>query len=196
MSEDTFRWVVTGGVAIATLCILVQAVVMMVLLRVAKALQAKAEPVIDKAMPILAKVDELTVQAKPVIAKVMTLVTQAEPMLVTAKAMLADAQPKAAQMTKDAADIVAMVKQQVHSISGFMTDVVGRAKSKVERVDDAIDDTVAHVQQAGESAKRAVLWPVRGAEGMLAGLKAGFSAFAQGRRPTVDHVTQDEEMFI
>jgi len=196
MSEDTFHWVVTGGVAIATLCILVQAVVMIVLLRVAKALQAKAEPVIDRAMPIISKVDELAAQAKPIVAKVSVLLTQAEPMLITANAMLADAQPKVSKVSTDVADIVATVKEQVHEISDFLTDLVGRAKSKVERVDDAIDDTVANVHQAGESAKRAVLWPLRGAEGVLAGFKAGVSAFAHGRRPTVDHVTQDEEMFI
>ena len=196
MSEDTFRWVVTGGVAIATLCILVQAVVMIVLFRVAKALQAKAEPVLDRAMPILGKVDELATQAKPIVAKVSALVTQAEPMLGTAKTMFAEAQPKISKAMADIVDIVAMVKEQVHQISDFLTDLVGRARSKVERVDDAIDDTVANVHQAGESAKRAVLWPLRGAEGVLAGFKAGLSAFAHGRRPTVDHVTQDEEMFI
>jgi hypothetical protein len=32
--------------------------------------------------------------------------------------------------------------------------------------------------------------------GVLAGLKAGVAAYAQGRRPDVTRVTQDEEMFI
>ncbi len=189
MSEETFRWVVTIGVAIATLCILVQAVVMLVLFRVVKAVQAKAEPLIGK-------VEDLTVQAKPIMAKVSALVTQAEPILISAKAMFADAQPKVSRISTDITEVVATVKKQVHEISDLLSDFVGRAKSKVERVDVAIDDTVSHVQQAGESAKRAVLWPVREAEGVMAALKAGISAFATGSRPTVDHVTQDEEMFI
>jgi uncharacterized protein YoxC len=189
MSEETFRWVVTGGVAIATLCILVQAVVMLVLFRVVKAVQVKAEPLIEKA-------EELAAQAKPIMAKVSALATQAEPILVSAKAMLADAQPKAVKISADVVDIVAMVKQQVHEISDFLSDFVGRAKAKVERMDDAIDDTVNHVHHAGENARRAVLWPFREADGVMAGLKAALAAFASGRRPTVDHVTQDEEMFI
>jgi hypothetical protein len=37
---------------------------------------------------------------------------------------------------------------------------------------------------------------VREAGAVLAGVKAAVTSFANGRRPTVDHITQDEEMFI
>jgi hypothetical protein len=38
--------------------------------------------------------------------------------------------------------------------------------------------------------------PVREASAVLAGVRAAVSTLANGRRPTVDHITQDEEMFI
>jgi hypothetical protein len=55
---------------------------------------------------------------------------------------------------------------------------------------------VHNVQTAGENLKQAVMKPVREANGVLAGIRAGLSAYVQGRRPSVDHATQDEEMFI
>ena len=44
--------------------------------------------------------------------------------------------------------------------------------------------------------KEAVKRPVREAGGVIAGIKAAVSTYAHGGRPSVDHVTQDEEMFI
>ena len=48
----------------------------------------------------------------------------------------------------------------------------------------------------GDNVKEAVLKPVREASGVLAGIKAAVTTLANGRRPTLDHITQDEEMFI
>lgn len=196
MSEETFRWIVTGGVAIATLCILVQAIVMFVLLRVVMGLKTKAEPLIELAKPIIPKVEGIVDQVKPIVAKVDDLVGKAQPIVVHGGEILADAKPKISRIASDAVDIVNTGKQQVQDVSVFMKDFLGRAKSKVEKVDEAVDDTVEQVQHAGKAVKQTVLRPVRGVEGLVAGIRAGVATYAAGRRPTVDNVTQDEEMFI
>ena len=51
MPEDTFRWVITGGVAISTLCILIMAVAATALYKVVSKVQAR--------------VDELTTRVEP-----------------------------------------------------------------------------------------------------------------------------------
>jgi hypothetical protein len=39
--------------------------------------------------------------------------------------------------------------------------------------------------------------PIKEASGLIAGVKAAVSSYtSNGRRPTMDHITQDEEMFI
>src|SRR5947199_234891 len=53
MQEDTFRWVITGAVAIATLCILLMAVVSFVLYRVIAQVKTKVDGVIARAEPIM-----------------------------------------------------------------------------------------------------------------------------------------------
>ena len=116
--------------------------------------------------------------------------------MVHAGSILEDLRPKIALISSDVVDIAHVGKHQVEDASVFMTDVLGRAKAKVERVDASVDQTVEQVQLASEAVKRSMLRPVRGVEGLVAGIKAGVSTYASGRRPTVDHVTQDEEMFI
>jgi hypothetical protein len=63
-------------------------------------------------------------------------------------------------------------------------------------VDAAVDETVENVQHAGENVRAAVLKPVREVSAVMAGVKAAVSAYGQGRRPSIDHIPQDEEMFI
>jgi hypothetical protein len=67
---------------------------------------------------------------------------------------------------------------------------------QVARVDAAVDDTVDQVHHAGENVKSAVLKPVREAEGVFAGIKAAVTTYGQARRPSIEQITQDEEMFI
>jgi hypothetical protein len=53
------------------------------------------------------------------------------------------------------------------------------------------------VQEVTETVKIAVLKPVREAGAVLAGVKAAVASYASnGRRTPIDHIAQDEEMFI
>ena len=53
-----------------------------------------------------------------------------------------------------------------------------------------------HVEQAGESVKKAVMRPVREVNGLAAGLSAAVATLVKGRKSSVASATQDEEMFI
>ncbi len=68
--------------------------------------------------------------------------------------------------------------------------------AQVARIDGAVDQTVDQVQQAGDAVKHAILKPVKQMDGLVHGIRAAISVVAQGRRESVDHATQDEEMFI
>jgi len=89
-----------------------------------------------------------------------------------------------------------VAKDQAHRFAEVGRDIADRTKAQVARVDAAVDETVENVQHAGENVKAAVLKPMREAGAVAAGLKAAFATYTQGKRPTVDHTTQDEEMFI
>ncbi len=99
-------------------------------------------------------------------------------------------------MTTEAAEVVKSLHVQVDRMSEVVKDVSDRARAQVARIDGAVDITVDQVQQASETVKQAILAPVRQVDGIMHGIRAAISVVAQGRRESVDHATQDEEMFI
>jgi len=175
MSEETFRWVVTGAVAIATLCIVVMAVVALVMYKVIAKVQAKVD----------------------------SIITAAEPIIATVKRISDDAAPKIAHITERGREIVAnakdmsdVAKEQAHRWGDVGKDLADRTQAQVARADAAVDETIDQVHHAGHQVKAAVLKPVREAGGVLAGIRAAVSTYGNSRRPSIDHITQDEEMFI
>jgi methyl-accepting chemotaxis protein len=174
MPEETFRWVITGAVAIATLCILAMAVVTVLLYRIVTKVQLRVDGMAEIVVPIIQTVRQLTYENSPKISSIAT---------------------RAVEITANAKDISDVARDQAHRFAEVGRDFADRAKAQIARVDAVMDDTVDQVHHAGDNVKEAMLKPVREANAVLAGVKAAFAALG-GHRPSVDHVTQDEEMFI
>jgi hypothetical protein len=176
MPDDTFRWVVTGAVAISTLCILILAIAGIAMYRIISRLEGRVTGVVNRVEPLIDTVRKIAsdnVQHVNIVAA------------------------RAAEIAANAKEISDVAKDQAHRFAELGRDFADRAKAQVARVDAAVDQTVDHVQMAGEHVKSAVMKPVREAGGVLAGLKAAVSTYAAGARgPALDHLTQDEEMFI
>ncbi len=168
MSDDIFRLVIAGGVVLAGLCFLAQTITMMVLLKTVNRLKDKIEPLAEKTGPILELV----------------------------RSGANELMPRLMLISADAVEISRNAREQVNRVGELLTDFSIRAKAQVARIDGAVEQTVGNVQHAGESVKDAVLKPVREVNGVLAGIKTAISVYSHGRRQSVDHATQDEEMFI
>jgi len=175
MPEETFRWIIAGGVAIATLAIVVMTVMMFVLFRVIGKLEGHVERTVDRAEPVVDSIRFMIRESGPKISDIMT----------------------AAQETAvNTRDISVVAKDQAHRFAEVGRDITDRAKVQVARVDAAVDETVDQFQHLGANVTAAVRKPVIEVNGVIAGIKAGVSTYAQGRRPNVSRATQDEEMFI
>jgi ABC-type transporter Mla subunit MlaD len=168
MSEDVFRWVITFGVFLAVIAFVMQAVVMFAMYRVTKATQ-------DKLMPI---------------AEALT------PMIGTVRRFIDENSPKFSQMTSDAAEVVNTLHEHIDRLGEVVKEMSDRARAQVARIDGAVDQTVEQVQQASDAVKTAILKPVKQVDGIMHGIRAALSVVAHSRRESVDHATQDEEMFI
>jgi len=168
MSDDTFRLVVAGGVVLSAVCFLALFVTMLFLLRTVNRLKEKVEPLTERAIPILE----------------------------TVRTGMVELMPRIMEISVDAIEISKSAREQVNRLGELLTDFSDRAKAQVARIDGAVEQTVGNVQHAGESVKDAVLKPVREVNGVLAGIKTALSVYSHGRRQSVDHATQDEEMFI
>jgi len=175
MPEDTFRWVVTGAVAISTLCIFIMAVTAIVMYKMMSKLQARTEGVMTKVEPLIDTVSRLAQENAPKFSGIAT---------------------RAREIADNAKDISDVARDQAHRFGEVGRDIADRTKAQVARVDAAVDDTVDQVHHVGSHMREAVLKPVREASGVMAGVKAAVSTYAQARRPGINRIPQDEEMFI
>ena len=169
MPDDVFRWVIAGAVILACLAFVVQSIIFVLLYRVARNTQTKVMPLVDRAEPILA----------------------------TTRQILEENKPRIAEVSVEAVEIAKVARAQVDRIGELLADSAERAKARLAQIDRTVDETVEQVEQVGDAVKTAVMKPVKEVNGLMAGMKAAISTLASGnRRPSVDHVTQDEEMFI
>ncbi len=168
MPDDVFRWAIVLGILLSLAAFVVQTVTVMAMFRVTKAMQEKLLPIIDATGPLIK----------------------------TVRIFADENFPKVSQITTETAEIVKALHEQVDRLSEVVKDVSDRARAQVARIDGAVDLTVDQVQNASASVKDAVLRPVRQVDGIMQGIRAAVAVIAQGRRESVDHATQDEEMFI
>jgi hypothetical protein len=92
--------------------------------------------------------------------------------------------------------ILDVTKQQVSKIDELLNDATMRAKVQIERAEMVLDDTMGRAQETVSILQRTVLRPVREIHGVLAGVRTSLAHLGRGNRPSVDHATSDEEMFI
>jgi methyl-accepting chemotaxis protein len=175
MQEETFRWVIAGGVAIATLCIFVMAAISIALYQMVSKVRARVDGVATKVEPLILTVRQLAQDNAP---KISGIATRAE------------------EIADNAKDISDVARDQAHRFAEVGRDLADRTQAQVARVDAVVDHTVLQARAAGTNLRKAVLRPVREASGVVAGIKAAVSFLAAAQRPAIDHIPQDEEMFI
>jgi ABC-type transporter Mla subunit MlaD len=211
MSDDAFRIVITVAVILACIAFLVQSFVIMALFGIVRKMQQKMAPVIEKgeamaaiAIPLMAKVKPLvdhtvTVleKAAPVVEKTGPAVEKVTAILASTHQIIEENRPRIAQITTDGAAIIKSGREQAQNLGDLLQDTSSRARVRIEQIDRSVDNTVEQVEQIGENVKRAAMRPVREMNAVAAAISATVSTLVRGsRRSSVDHATQDEEMFI
>src|SRR5215469_8225882 len=108
MSDDVFRIVITVAVILACLAFLVQAGVAIALYRVARKMQEKISPLVekgeqvaDKAGPVIERIGPLLDQARPVVQKAGPAVDRVTEILATSGKILEDTRPRIAEIAAD-----------------------------------------------------------------------------------------------
>jgi ABC-type transporter Mla subunit MlaD len=149
----------------------------------------RMKPAIDGAIQVIGKVDAVVVQAGPV-------VENARQMVANANMVISDVRPHITELSEEAVAIARSGREQVERIGDVLHEVGDRARARLEQIDESVENTVGQVGEVGTAVKRAVLRPVREANGFAAGISAAVSTLVRPRKSSVDSVTQDEEMFI
>jgi len=176
MSEDVFRWVVSVGVIVACIAFVVHAFILVAVYRAGKEAQKAGKDIQGKIGPI---------------------VDRFQAILNTTSRILDENRPHVVEFTAEASVIAKTTRLQADRISALIDDANARTRTRIAQIDHAVDETIGQVEQVSETVKSAVMRPAKEVNGILNGVKAAVNTYAEGRRrPSVDHATQDEEMFI
>src|ERR1700734_1087473 len=168
MNETTLLYVMTAFVIISAIALCIQAGMLAGIYKTAKALQEKIDP-------LLPKVEDLVTKATSTVEQSGRQITE---------------------ITARTNDILDSTKRQLAIVEEVVGDAAVRAKVQMERVELVLDDTLSRAHETVAVVHDGIMRPLREVNGIAAGIRAAFAALARGNRPTVDHATSDEEMFI
>jgi hypothetical protein len=211
MSDDAFRIVITAAVILACIAFIVQSFIVVALYGIVRKLQQKIEPAIEKgeevaatALPLIDKVKPLVEHTAAVFEKVGPVLEKAGPavekvteILASTHQIIEETRPRVAEIATDGAAIVRSGREQAQNLGNLLHDASARAQARIEQIDRSVDNTVEQVEQVSENFRRAAMRPVREVNGIAAAISATVSTLIRGsNRSSVDHATQDEEMFI
>lgn len=168
MDEHTLLLILTIFVGLATVAMVIQACTLLGLFFVARKLQQLIMPMIPEINAIIATTKRTVDRVEKHIDKI----------------------------GETSSSILDVTKQQLVKIDELLTDAAARAKVQMERAEMVLDDSMTRVQQTVSYVQSGVVRPVREIYGVFAGIRTTLAHLGKGSRPTVDHATADEEMFI
>ena len=175
MDQQTLLLILTVFVAVATLAMLVQMGMLIGLFLVAKKLQNQVTvlmPQVSAVLGVSKKTADVTLRT------------------------IEGAEKHIEKIGATSNEILNTTKQQVAKIDVLLTDATTRAKVQLERAEMVLDDSMGRAQETVSIIQRSILRPVREINGLVVGLRTSLAYLGRGSRPTVDHATADEEMFI
>lgn len=209
MDQQTLLTIFVG---LAALAMIIQAVMLVVVGVVAVKLQQKIMPLIGPAQGILqtskrmvdkveGQVDRIGTSVESHVDKIGSSSTALLDKIADSSSAFIDKVGNSSTTLIDKVEssssaILDTTKQQLVKVDELLSDATTRAKSQMDRAEMVIDDTMTRVHQTVSTVQSGVLRPVREAQGLFAGVKGALSYLSKSGRPTVDHVTSDEEMFI
>jgi uncharacterized protein Yka (UPF0111/DUF47 family) len=129
--------------------------------------------------------------------KIGQMVDNVTSVISTSNRILEETRPRIAEITGETAAIARSGREQVERLGALLNHAGEQAQARLAQIDHAVESTVEQIEHVGDSVKRSVLKPVKGVNGLAAGISAAVSTLVHGsRKSSVDSATQDEEMFI
>ena len=138
----------------------------------------------------------LFVVARQLQAKVSELMPQIHSIVGTTKKTVENVQTHVQKIAGTTGAILDITRQQLVKVDELTTDATTRAKVQMERAEMMLDDAMTRTQDTVSLMHRTVIRPVREVHGIFSGFRTALSHLGRSGRPTVDHATSDEEMFI
>jgi hypothetical protein len=118
------------------------------------------------------------------------------PLTVKVDALVDDVRVRIVEITTATSQILEIAKEQMETAEELLEDVSLRTRRQLQNAEVVVEDALARAQETVKMVHKGVLAPIRGINGVAAGVRAALHFLMRGTRPSPDQVTVDEEMFI
>ena len=127
--------------------------------------------------------------------RIVTLLPKVEALLDTSRAAVDEGRAGIAEIREKSNLILDSGQKQMQSLQAIMGDAQERSRRQFEHMELLVNDTLSRVEETVTLVHKGVMRPIRGINGLAAGVGAAIQFLLRGR-PRPDRVTVDEEMFI
>ncbi len=128
--------------------------------------------------------------------RIVPLTVKVEALVETSRTTVDEARIRIVEITVKTNQILDVAKKQMETVEVFLEDASLRTRKQLERAEIVVEDALERAQDTVELVHKGILAPIRGINGVAAGVRAALHFLLRGARPSPDQVTVDEEMFI
>ena len=197
MDQQKFYIVMTVAAAVIVLSFIVQAAMLMFiygaikrLTGIAASIQAKVEPVIAKAGPVM---DQVQNAVSTVTGSVEKISAQAKD---TFDKITIETRAVAAAVSASSQEITKMALHQADQLSHTLDYTTSTVQRQVTELDGLLVRTQERFEDTTLEVQATVLQPMRELSALLVGLRRILETLFGRHRKSIDRAYQDEELFI
>jgi len=128
--------------------------------------------------------------------RIVPLTVKVDALVETSRTTVDEARIRMGEIATRTNQILDIAKQQMESVSEVVEEASLRTRRQLKNAEIVVEDALARAQETVELVHKGVLAPIRGINGVAAGVRAALIFLMRGTRPSPDQVTVDEEMFI
>ena len=128
--------------------------------------------------------------------RIIPLTVKVDALVETSHKTIDEARLKMGEVVTRTNQILDIAKQQMETVSEVVEDASERTRRQLKNAEIVVEDALARAQETVEMVHKGILTPIRGINGVAAGVRAALTFLLRGTRPSPDQVTVDEEMFI
>jgi hypothetical protein len=121
-----------------------------------------------------------------------------DPLLDSVREIVSNSREPVRTITSNVAELSQVVRERASSVDLLLADVLEKSRAQIIRVDRLITDLTQKVETTAGAVERGVRAPAQEVSAVVAGVRTGLEFLFSGKRrkPDVDQVSQDEELFI
>lgn len=128
--------------------------------------------------------------------RIVPLTVKVDALVESSRSAVDEARIKMVEITTRTNQILDVARQQMETVEELLDDASLRTRRQLQNAEAVVEDALARTQETVALVHKGILSPIRGINGVAAGVRAALQFLLRGTRPSPDQVTVDEEMFI